>query len=227
MRKQQEVNRAKATTSMPEYVPSKKSTEPKEPKQKKERKVTELEDSSQLARSKKMLEAKAKYYDKMTKAGGSLNSDENCLVMFNQKHQAARYDESSEEEDIDESAYPSEDWVEYTDCLGRTRKCLKKDLESFQQRDEELQKVVEARNKEQSDLMAAAGPSVEEKSPEVEITEEEKKVQRILEQTEDVGERFMEQREKWDQQQTENLQKDFVHYQDVLFDGEWKIFDFS
>lgn len=40
--------------------------------------------------------------------------------------------------------------------------------------------------------------------------------------TEDtIGERFREMREQWAKQQAENLDKDSVHYQDVLFDGEY------
>lgn len=63
--------------------------------------MVELEDSAQLDRSKKVLLAKSKYYDRMMASGGALNSDENCLVMFNQKKQTDRvvsYRYSSEEE---------------------------------------------------------------------------------------------------------------------------------
>jgi hypothetical protein len=60
-------------------------------------KIEECEDSSLIARSRKILEAKAKYYDRMVQSKGSVNSDDNCLVMFNRKSQMER-DESDEDE---------------------------------------------------------------------------------------------------------------------------------
>lgn len=220
LRKKAEADNVKATTIIPDFVPSKAKVHEKLPKVPKESKKStiELEDSAQLARSKQILEAKAKYYEKMMKKGGG-SSD--SLVQFNQKYQEEnrRYSSDESEEEYDESKYaPEEDWVEYTDSLGRTRKCLKKDLDAFQKRDEELQKIVEERNKEQSEMIAQQEP---DKTPETEeITKEDKKFQRILNQSEDIGERFMEQREKWDDKLDDNVQKNFVHYQDILFDGK-------
>lgn len=120
LRKQEEVSRAKTSTSIDDFVPKRvpKATEPLHPpssgaksKSKPSKssasgsdgkgKVVELEDSAQLDRSKKVLLAKSKYYDRMMASGGALNSDENCLVMFNQKKQTDRvvsYRYSSEEE---------------------------------------------------------------------------------------------------------------------------------
>lgn len=98
LRKQEEISRAKAFSSIDDFVP-KKAPKPEKPPSsssgvKKQSKVKnapiELEDSAELARSKKMLESKAKYYDRMVASGGSLNSDEQCLVMFNQKKQTDR-----------------------------------------------------------------------------------------------------------------------------------------
>lgn len=111
------------------------------------------EEATLLIKSRKILEQKSKFYEKMTKTGGSLNSDDNCLVMFNQKQQAQKpehtevIDSSSDEDDDDdiigpfpnqESSDPNEQWVEYVDCLGRSRKCLKRDLELFKKKDEAL-----------------------------------------------------------------------------------------
>ena len=48
-----------------------------------------------------------------------------------------------EEEDLDGSfsypaSRPDEEWVEYTDALGRTRQCMKKDLKTLQRQDREM-----------------------------------------------------------------------------------------
>lgn len=58
---------------------------------KKEVKTFEVEDSSVLAKSKKMLEAKAKYYDRMSKGQ---SSDNPCsLVLFSKKIQDEQKDD--------------------------------------------------------------------------------------------------------------------------------------
>lgn len=114
--------------------------------------------------------------------------------------------------------------VEYTDCLGRTRKCLKKDLSSFLRRDQDLSKVVEARNHEQAEMLQEnqSNQQREEKNESPEDNSEE--IEKILHipQPDDIGERFIQQRKQWEEQEVENMQKEFVHYQDVLFDGKYK-----
>lgn len=35
------------------------------------------------------------------------------------------------------------------------------------------------------------------------------------------GEIKQKMKEQWEQQERENMQKEFIHYQDVLFDGEY------
>lgn len=105
---------------MSNFVPKKSVKPPKEEKTRdkssSKSKEIELEDSAQLARSKKILEAKAKYYDKMVKAGGSMSNNENNLVMFNRKHQDTRVESEDSDSDaaqtsiFDESKYPEEDW---------------------------------------------------------------------------------------------------------------------
>jgi hypothetical protein len=60
-------------------------------KKKDDVKTFEVEDSNQLAKSKKMLEAKAKYYDRMSK---DQSSDSPCsLVLFSKKIQEQRNDD--------------------------------------------------------------------------------------------------------------------------------------
>ncbi|XP_053658472.1 coiled-coil domain-containing protein 174 [Anopheles marshallii] len=264
LRKQEEVGRAKASTSIEDFVPKRvpkpekdESTARKERREKKEKSkekpiVTELEDSAQLARSKQMLQAKAKYYDRMVAAGGSLNSDENSLVMFNKKKQDVKpaytvSDESAPESSASSSSSESEGdesgdnkWVEYTDCLGRTRKCLKEDLKACLARDRELAKSMGPRDGQRREDMQG-GPSTENtpatKTP-LESTKQDKIVndhQDNLEEEDgeivgpmppalgplggtDIGERFREMKEQWIQQEEANLEKGSIHYQDVLFD---------
>lgn len=165
LRKHQEVNKTKLSQQNQIPAPavasaqnkSKKSTQSKRNKETKTAsdapKTTVLADTyaeaEMLQKSKRVLEAKSKFYDRMSRAGGSLNSDENCLVMFNRKKQQTegprgRYETSSSSSSAssDEDAAEDGDWVEYTDCLGRTRKCLKEDLASVKERDKELAKTV-------------------------------------------------------------------------------------
>lgn len=89
----------------------------------------------------------------MCATGGGLNSEENCLVMFNHKKQSQQMrplsssDESSDDEPVNhEPDYSGDDWVEYTDCLGRTRKCLKEDVDFFKKKDLDLADTVAKRN---------------------------------------------------------------------------------
>ncbi|EGK97629.1 AGAP001231-PB [Anopheles gambiae str. PEST] len=255
LRKQEEVGRAKASTSIDDFVPKKvpkpekdvsaKRKERREKKDSSQPVVTELEDSAQLARSKQMLVAKAKYYDRMVAAGGSLNSDENSLVMFNKKKQDTKPAYSSSEHSAEESSTDSESsdsegvedgdkWVEYTDCLGRTRKCLKKDLKECLARDKELAKSMAPREgQRREDLQGSSSvhtvplarsetlPSTstdaqEEEDEDGEIVGPMPPAMSRTDDT-DLGERFLEMKEQWAQQEEANLEKGSIHYQDVLF----------
>lgn len=134
LRKQEEISRAKALTSIDDFVPKKvhkpdktltSADRNKSPavRNRKEEPI-ELEDSAELNRSKKILQSKARYYDRMVASGGALNSDENCLVLFNQKKQTNKpipddihhssNDSSSDNEEIQKSRRSSsnldEDW---------------------------------------------------------------------------------------------------------------------
>ncbi|XP_003435784.2 coiled-coil domain-containing protein 174 [Anopheles gambiae] len=256
LRKQEEVGRAKASTSIDDFVPKKvpkpekdvsaKRKERREKKDSSQPVVTELEDSAQLARSKQMLVAKAKYYDRMVAAGGSLNSDENSLVMFNKKKQDTKPVYSSSEHSAEESSTDSESsdsdsegvedgdkWVEYTDCLGRTRKCLKKDLKECLARDKELAKSMAPREgQRREDLQGASSvhtvPPARETLPSTSTDAQEQEdedgeivgpMPPAMSRTDDtdLGERFLEMKEQWAQQEEANLEKGSIHYQDVLF----------
>lgn len=258
LRKQEEVSRAKTSTSIDDFVPkrvpkapesqsqSSKSSKSKPSKHSKSSgdnskagQTVELEDSAELDRSKKILMAKSKYYDRMMASGGSLNSDDNCLVMFNQKKQTDRPASYSRYSSSEESASSSDeegndrngpknrlperddDLVEYTDYLGRSRKCLRKDLAEMLRQDREMEREARASRGEEPRLEQTAtlrddnsGDDDDEDligpppppPPSMAITEDT------------IGERFREMREQWARQEAANLEKDSVHYSDVLFD---------
>ncbi|XP_055610221.1 coiled-coil domain-containing protein 174-like [Uranotaenia lowii] len=252
LRKQAEVSRAKAFNSIDDFVPkpapklpnaSSNSGEGKSRHRSKTDKAkadkppdsVELEDSASMARSKKVLEAKARYYDRMVASGGALNSDENCLVMFNRKKQTDRdavtepFESSDSDSDSsaggkdnfyeDRSAEPSEnDWVEYIDFLGRSRRCRRKDLDECLRKDRQMARTTDAREGQRREDQAGA-----EEGGNGNLSEEEGEIigppvpsTAITEDT--IGDRFREMREQWAKQESENLEKDSLHYSDVLFD---------
>lgn len=63
-------------------------------------KVVEYEDLALMAKSKRILEAKAKFYDKMMKSKGEVNSDDFSLVMFNKKSQNNRQDSEDDDSEM-------------------------------------------------------------------------------------------------------------------------------
>ncbi|NWI95699.1 CC174 protein, partial [Pitta sordida] len=112
--------------------------------------------------SRKKLEEKAKLYEKMTKGDFPDEETEDLyLVDFTQKiidkqqevqelcqSEAARKTSVSEETEDEETQAetdipppedPEEEWVDYVDFLGRSRRCMKKDLPSLLKMDQELQ----------------------------------------------------------------------------------------
>uniref|UniRef100_A0A1Q3FUV4 CCDC174 alpha/beta GRSR domain-containing protein n=1 Tax=Culex tarsalis TaxID=7177 RepID=A0A1Q3FUV4_CULTA len=263
LRKQEEVSRAKTSTSIDDFVPKRvpKAPESHPPSSgksksksskssasgsdgKTDKKPIELEDSAQLDRSKKVLIAKSKYYDRMMASGGSLNSDENCLVMFNQKKQTERptgtsYRYSSGEESEPSSSSSDEedgrgaknrlperddDLVEYTDYLGRSRKCLRKELDEMLRVNREMEREARASRGEEPSSNAAgrpAGPAASLRDDNSEDDGEEligPPVPSVAITEDNIGERFREMREQWTKQEAANLEKDSVHYSDVLFD---------
>lgn len=164
LRKHEEVNKAKSAHMISDFVPQRSAAKTASNKAAKAEKKAAAdilkendkreishEDSELLKKSRRVLEAKSKLYDQMCRTGGSLNSDEHGLVLFNQKKQTTSlrrdYRSSSEEDDERRDdgnhqrlsdAEEGGEWVEYTDCLGRTRKCLKEDLDFFKKKDKDL-----------------------------------------------------------------------------------------
>lgn len=217
LRKKEEASKSSTNQSLNNFVPKKltkiSKNDNKTISSKENKEFTETEDSMLLLKSKKMLEAKGKFYDRMVNSGGKLNSDENCLVMFNQKKQNSKYiDDSSDSSDDDrnnsyDAKNTGEEWVDYTDCFGRTRKCLRKDLDFYKKKDDSTAENIQPTDKFYVDKV---GEEVEEErtSPKIDDV--------IEDETNETTLKLL--KEQWEQREVENTQKDFVHYQDVLFD---------
>ncbi|KAM5231903.1 coiled-coil domain-containing protein 174 [Hipposideros larvatus] len=119
-----------------------------------------IEEQKTLDKAREKLEEKAKLYEKMTK-GDFLDEEveDMYLVDFTQKiidkHKemeafgasrdsikAGERDDDEEnlsEKDIPPPQDPSEEWVDYVDSLGRSRRCMKKDLPHLLEMDKNLQ----------------------------------------------------------------------------------------
>lgn len=186
------------------------------------------EDYEMLVKSKKILEAKTKLYDKMTHSGGSLNSDDTCLVQFNKKKQddrsTDRLDSSESDSDHNSEANysdPDDDkWTEYTDCLGRTRKCLKEDVDFFKKRDHELSEIANSQINHTDEKESASTkwfvdttgissvnlPLCNAKADDDSMSMASK------------TSKMEEMRYQWENKELDNLNRDKIHYQDVLFD---------
>lgn len=169
------------------------------------------EDHTLLEKSRKILESKAKFYDLMSESGGALNSDENGLVLFNQKKQAdapatqlRSYISSSE--DSSSSDDSDDEYAEFTDCLGRTRRCLKKDLEKLQTQDRDLSK-----NMPQKIDTSAANWMIN-------IPQAPNPPESIFSNNTSTVSKLEAQRINWEKKEGENVNKHDIHYQDVFFD---------
>ncbi|XP_064606038.1 coiled-coil domain-containing protein 174-like [Liolophura sinensis] len=114
------------------------------------------EEENSLEKSRKALAAKAKLYEKMTQGNEIPEEDGSKIFLVDFQKKAidtiiekrdeerkaganSRSDESCNDvmtEDI--PANPGEEWVEFTDSLGRVRTCMRKDLAELQRRDKDL-----------------------------------------------------------------------------------------
>uniref|UniRef100_W8BN91 Coiled-coil domain-containing protein 174 n=1 Tax=Ceratitis capitata TaxID=7213 RepID=W8BN91_CERCA len=199
--------------------------------------IYEHEDSELLEKSKRVLEAKSKFYERMTRTGGQLNSDDNCLVLFNRKHQDERVDDKSpsrdsvknikeKDSDSDSSAESENDkgiddddeWVEYTDCLGRTRKCLHKDLEMAKKRDAELAASMPERLDQSKPNWMINNTCDNADNEEDGVPFGPLPTESLFGDGISTMSKHDEQRANWERKEQENLDKIDVHYQDVFFD---------
>lgn len=253
-RKQHEVKLAKASKpSANEFKPNKVGgeREKSKPSCSKNRNYTEIsrsddvkvyeaEDYVQLDKSRRVLEAKSKFYDRMSRTGGSLNSDENCLVMFNRKRQeqeigqeqepqlcAARErlvsssSSSSSSSDSTVDAGNDDDEVEYIDCLGRTRKCLRKELEEAKRRDKQLaESMPERLDQSKANWMidTKGNQDSNHNSDDDQPSYGPRETESVFSEAISTMTKHDEQRINWERKELENVDKPDVHYQDVFFD---------
>ncbi|XP_075794877.1 coiled-coil domain-containing protein 174 [Pelodiscus sinensis] len=120
-----------------------------------------IEEDKTLDKARQKLEEKAKLYEKMSKGDFPDEETEDLyLVDFTQKiidkrrevqelcggeatRKASEHEEDEEktlpEIEIPPPQDPSEEWVDYVDSLGRSRRCMKKDLPNLLKMDNELQ----------------------------------------------------------------------------------------
>ncbi|XP_014022610.2 coiled-coil domain-containing protein 174 [Salmo salar] len=109
------------------------------------------EEENNLDKAKRKLEEKAKLYEQMTKGDFPDEETEGLfLVDFTQKiidkkrenhaqRESEREDRESSSPPIPPPENPGEEWVDYVDALGRSRRCMKKDLPGFKKMDKDFQ----------------------------------------------------------------------------------------
>ncbi|XP_054641345.1 coiled-coil domain-containing protein 174 [Dunckerocampus dactyliophorus] len=105
------------------------------------------EEQRSIDNAKSKLEEKAKLYEQMTKGDFPDEETEGLyLVDFAQKIIDKRREGRAESEDeetgrlspIPPPQNPDEEWVDFVDALGRSRRCMKKDLPDFKKMDQDL-----------------------------------------------------------------------------------------
>ncbi|XP_076625950.1 coiled-coil domain-containing protein 174 [Colletes latitarsis] len=203
LRKQTEVNEAKLRSQTSHTVPKIK----KKPKKSKEKDTKESSDKSEYIedvnthkKSKLMLEAKSRLYERLKK---SKHNNENFLVDFTNKSDDSEAESlpKDQEDDVtlgnedDVTLGNEDDWVEYEDCFGRTRKCLVEDLPLMQEKDKLIKQQIISKKGIDMKTDAEQNLIQDEKEPEIEIM-----------------------RRKWEEQTAKLADKVNIHYQDVLFD---------
>lgn len=112
--------------------------------------------------------------------------------------------------------------VEYTDCLGRTRKCLRKDLIYLKKKDSQLSKTLDPDGKKiQNDIPKQVNVN-EENNKTHDCREEMLDESQLAENSElfssDMRKELL--RQEWERQEQELMNKKNIHYQDVLFSGK-------
>lgn len=102
--------------------------------------------------------------------------------------------------------------MEYTDCLGRTRKCLRKDLEHIKLNDAELKQRMEGRetNRDEPEDNHENNKATDKKDK-----EKFDETSELL--SSDMRRELL--RRQWEREEEELKNKTDVHYQDILFNG--------
>uniref|UniRef100_A0A3Q2QFR8 Coiled-coil domain containing 174 n=1 Tax=Fundulus heteroclitus TaxID=8078 RepID=A0A3Q2QFR8_FUNHE len=107
------------------------------------------EEQVNLDTARRKLEEKARLYEQMTKGDFPDEETEGLyLVDFTQKIIDKKRETLAQKEKEDEEKAslspipppqnPDEEWVDYVDALGRSRRCMKKDLPNFMKMDQDL-----------------------------------------------------------------------------------------
>jgi len=155
---------------------------------------TKKEEERNNERVKSQLERKSRLYDSLKKGKGKSQVADNFLVQFGGAS-------DSDDDHGGRGDYPAngagEEWVEYTDALGRTRTCMKKDLPELKRQDKDLKRD---EDKDRNDVETGEGLRKEEPD----LLSEDNRLDIM--------------REKWEQTEMENLTKANLHYNDVRFD---------
>ncbi|XP_077279360.1 uncharacterized protein LOC143906886 [Temnothorax americanus] len=200
LRKQAEVNEAKLKTEPVTALPlfgktkkkSKKTVANGRAEEKAERPM-DSEDRVAHKKSKLMLEAKARLYERLKK---SKTNNDKFLVDFENNVDEPDQDVADETRNEEYPLEPEETWVEYQDCFGRTRKCLREDLPHMRKKDDSIkQEIMKKHLGEEEEEENKEQYSAREKEPEIEIM-----------------------RRKWEEQTRKLVDKADIHYQDILFD---------
>ena len=102
----------------------------------------EKEEEMTWQRSKSIMERKAKIYASLKEGKGRSEIASNFLVEFGKKSDSDSDSDDGRKKDYNYD-YPADgeddEWVEYTDSLGRTRTCMRKDLKKLQQKDRKIE----------------------------------------------------------------------------------------
>ena len=156
------------------------------------------------------LEEKSKLYDKLS--SGEMKHDGRFLVNFNKSdaNELSSEDENNSQQYLghDHPQNESEAWVEYKDSLGRTRMAMAKDLPDLISQDKSLKQTVHKQN--DNNIVPTETNSASSKP----ATKEHEIEPSLL--SEDMRRELL--RQKWEQEEEENLKKTKIHYKDVLFD---------
>lgn len=230
LRKQQELHKVKTQNenkikTIKRNTPlQEKHNEGLESRIQKDEEQNKEENENLLRVSQHALKAKAELYDKLSQLGGKLNDEEQdeCkkryLVQFDKKQsqESFKYANSlSECEDEEQIVDPlpkdeTETWVEFVDCLGRSRRCLRKDLEHFKKKDKELMETVEKRKEGKTEQLAKySSKTIADNEQPGDKTKEAELL------SADMRKEFL--RQQWEKEEELLKDKDNVHYQDILF----------
>ncbi|KAI4460326.1 hypothetical protein MML48_6g00006369 [Holotrichia oblita] len=120
-----------------------------------------------------------------------------------------RYPESEEDErhfsdEYEPARNPDEEWVEYVDCLGRTRKCMRKDLPYLKERDSDLKSKGSNSDNEENNQQENDDKQAGDFDENSELLSNDMRTELL--------------RRKWETEEDELRKKSDIHYQDILFD---------